>query len=64
MTLCNHKSFSRKTVLKKKLVPGENSYSEAAKSKMNSQNIRIFPDSIAKGIRAKQFNQFVKTENT
>ena len=33
------------------------------KSKMNSQNIRIFSDSIAKGIRVKQFNQLAKTGN-
>ena len=30
---------------------------------MNSQNIKIFSDSIVKGIRVTQFNQFVKTEN-
>ena len=48
---------------KKRTVPGENSYSEAAKSKMNSQNIKIFSDSIGKGIRVKQFNQFAKIGN-
>ena len=49
---------------KKQPVPGQNSYREAVKSKMNSKNIRIFSDSIAKGIRIKQFSQFVKTGNT
>ena len=48
---------------KKQPVTGENSYDEAVKIKMNSQNIRIFYDSITKGIIMKQFNQFVKTGN-
>ena len=48
---------------KKRTVPGENSYSEAVKSKRNCQNIKIFSHSIGKGICVKQFNQFVKTGN-
>ena len=49
---------------KKQIVLGENYYSEAVKSKTNSENIKKFSDSIAKGIRVKQFNQFVKSGNT
>ena len=30
---------------------------------MNSRNIKIFSDSIAKGIRVRQFNQSIKTGN-
>ena len=45
------------------MVPGENSCSEEVKSKMNSQNVKIFSDSNVKGIRNTQFNQFIKTGN-
>ena len=51
------------TFSKKRKVPGANSYSEAVKSKMNSQNIKIFSNRITKGIRVRQFNQSVKTGN-
>ena len=47
----------------KRTVPGESLYSEAVKSKPNNQNIKIFSDSIAKGIRIRQLNQFVKSGN-
>ena len=30
---------------------------------MNNQNIKRFSDRIAKGIRVRQFNQSIKTEN-
>ena len=46
----NHFPENQSVFRKKQPVPGENSYSEAVKSKMNSQNIRIFSDSIAKAI--------------
>ena len=59
----NHFPENQSVFRKKQPVPGENSYSEALKSKINSQNIRIFSDSIAKGIKVKQFNQFVKIGN-
>ena len=48
---------------KKQTVPGENSYREAVKCKVNSQHIRIFSDSIAKDIRVRQLNKSVKTKN-
>ena len=47
----------------KRTVPGESLYSEAVKNKPNNQNIKIFSDSIAKGIRIRQLNQFVKSGN-
>ena len=45
----------------KRTVPGESLYSEEVNSKPNNQNIKIFSDSIAKGIRIRQLNQFVKS---
>ena len=60
----NHFPENQSVFRKKQPVPGENSYSEAVKSKMNTQNITIFSGSIAKGIRVKQFNQFFKTGNS
>ena len=48
---------------KKRTVPEESLYSEAVKSKPNNQNIKIFSDSMAKGIRIRQLNQFVKSGN-
>ena len=49
---------------RKPIVPGANSYSESlGNSQTNSRNIRIFSDSIPKGIRIKQMNQQIKNGN-
>ena len=48
---------------KKRTVPRESLSSEAVKSKPNNQNIKIFSESIGKGIRIRQLNQFVKSGN-
>ena len=57
----------------KKIVPGELPFSEAVKNKATNPlndavknkttnpTIKIFPDSIAKGIRLREFNQYVKS---
>ena len=46
---------------RKSIVPGTNSYSESlGNSQTNSRNIKIFSDSIPKGIRIKQMNQQIK----
>ena len=50
--------------LRKRIVPGANSYSESlGNSQANSRNIKIFSDSIPKGIRIKQMNQQIKNGN-
>ena len=50
---------------RKRIVPGTNSYSESlGNSQTNSRNIKIFSDSIPKGIRIKQMNQQIKNGNT
>lgn len=46
---------------KKKVVPGELPFSDAVKSKNNGPTIKIFSDSIAKGIRMREFNANVKS---
>ena len=49
---------------RKRIVPGTNSYSESfGNSQTNSRNIKIFSDSIPKGIRIKQMNQQIKNGN-
>ena len=49
---------------RKRIVPGANSYSESlGNSQTNSRNIKIFSDSIPKGIRIKQMNQQIKNGN-
>ena len=49
---------------RKRIVPGTNSYSETkGNSQTNSHNIKIFSDSIPKGIRIKQMNQQAKNGN-
>ena len=49
---------------RKRIVPGTNSYSETlANSQTNSRNIKIFSDSIPKGIQIKQMNQQIKNGN-
>ena len=49
---------------RKRIVPGTNSYSETlTNSQTNNQNIKIFTDSIPKGIRVKQMNQQIKNGN-
>ena len=59
----------------KRIVPGNNSYNDAAKKnmdksieankagKMNNQNIKIFTDSIPKGIKMKELNRHVHSGN-
>ena len=48
----------------KLIVPGTNSYSETlVNSQINSCNIKIFSDSIPKGIQIKQMNQQIKNGN-
>ena len=48
----------------KHIVSGTNSYSETlVNSQTNSHNIKIFSDSIPKGIRIKQMNQQIKNDN-
>ena len=59
----NQNPENQSVFTKKRTVPGESLYSEAVKSKPNNQNIKIFSDSIAKGIRIRQLNQFVKSGN-
>ena len=44
----NHFPENQTVFSKKRTVPGESSYSETVKSKMNSQSIKTFSDSIAK----------------
>ena len=49
---------------RKRIVPGTNSYNETlANSQTNSHNIKIFSDSIPKGIRIKQMNQQIRNGN-
>ena len=49
---------------RKRIVPGTNSYSESlGNSQTNSRNIKIFSDSIPRGIRIKQMNQQIKNDN-
>ena len=49
---------------RKRIVPGTNSYSESlGNSQINSRNIKIFSDSIPKGIRIKQMKQQIKNGN-
>ena len=49
---------------RKRIIPGTNSYSESlGNSQTNSRNIKIFSDSIPKGIRIKQMNQQIKNGN-
>ena len=49
---------------RKCIVPGTNSYSETlGNSQTNSHNMKIFRDSILKGIRIKQMNQQTKNGN-
>ena len=49
---------------RKRIVPGTNSYSETlGNSQTNSHNIKIFRDSIPKGIRINQMNQQAKNGN-
>ena len=59
----NQNPENQSVFTKKRTVPGESLCSEAVKSKPNNQNIKIFSDSIAKGIRIRQLNQFVKSGN-
>ena len=48
----------------KRIVPGANSYSETLNNiQTNNQNIKIFTDSIPKGIRIKQMNQQITNGN-
>ena len=60
----NQNPENQSVFTKKRTVPGESLYNEAVKSKPNNQNIKIFSDSIAKGIRIRQLNQFAKSGNT
>ena len=46
----NHFPENQSVFRKKQIVLGENYYSEAVKSKTNSENIKKFSDSIAKGM--------------
>ena len=49
---------------RKRIVLGTNSYSESlGNSQTNSRNIKIFSDSIPKGIRIKQMNRQIKNGN-
>ena len=49
---------------RKRIVLGRNSYSESlGNSQTNSRNIKIFSDSIPKGIRIKQMNRQIKNGN-
>ena len=49
---------------RKRIVPGTNSYSETlVNSQINSCKIKIFSDSIPKGIQIKQMNQQIKNGN-
>ena len=49
---------------RKRAVPGTNSYCESlGNSQTNSRNIKIFSDSIPKGIQIKQMNQQIKNGN-
>ena len=59
----NQNPENQSVFIKKRTVPGESLYSEAVKSKPNNQNIKIFSDGIAKVIRIRQLNQFVKSGN-
>ena len=59
----NQNPENQSVFTKKRTLPGESLYSEAVKSKPNNQNIKIFSDSIAKGIRIRQLNQFAKSGN-
>ena len=47
-------------------VPGDRSYSDAARieaNKSNNTNMKIFSDSIPRGIRIRDFNRFIKSGN-
>ena len=49
---------------RKRIVPGTNSYSESlGNSQTNRRNIKIFSDSIPKGMPIKQMNQQIKNGN-